>query len=88
MRKYVTAAYLAMLLLTGCVAASDAALQNMEIKDNRTSAGTETDTEKPSIVDNRSQTDSASDIAVSDEEFEKTEYLYESSIGDSLYFML
>ena len=86
MRKCVIAACLAVLLLAGCAAATDAASQNVEIRDNRTSAGTETGAEKPSIVDNRSQTDSESDIAVSDEEFEKTGYLYENSIGDSLYF--
>lgn len=86
MRKSVTAVCLAVFLLTGCAAASDGASQNVEIKDNRTSVGTESDAEKSSVVDNRSQTDSASDIAVTDEEFEKTGYLYENSIGDSLYF--
>lgn len=88
MRKCVITICLAVFLLAGCSTAPDAVSQNVEIKDNRTSTETVTDAEKSSIVDNRLQSHSESEIVVSDSEFEKRGYLFENTIGDSLYFYI
>ncbi len=91
MRKNFLMALLAAVLLTGCQTASDSTSQNIALRDNRTSSETgqkENAGANTVVVDNRVQAASASNAAVSDEEFDKIGYLYENSIGDSLYFYI
>ena len=62
----------------------------MQVNDNRTT--TEETGNGSTVVDNRQKDDTSSSeapvAAASDADFEKTGYLYENSIGDSLYFYI
>ena len=93
MKKWSLALILSMAIMAGCgsnPSSAQATEANVEVKDNRT------ETEKSSgsgstVVDNRQKKESASSMAsksVSDDDFEKTGYIYENSIGDSLYFYI
>lgn len=58
----------------------------VQVKDNRENAG---DTQVISQEnDNRDDESSTTSATAGDEEFEKTGYLYENSIGDTLYFYI
>ena len=93
MKKWSLALVLSMAILAGCGSNQSSAQTteaNVEVKDNRT------ETEKSggsgsTVVDNRQKKETASAMSsksVSDEDFEKTGYIYENSIGDSLYFYI
>lgn len=93
MKKWSLALIFSMAILAGCGSTQSPAQTteaNVEVKDNRT------ETEKSggsgsTVVDNRQKKETASAMSsksVSDDDFEKTGYIYENSIGDSLYFYI
>ena len=71
---------LAMVMLTGC--GKDSVASQSTTGKNGSASST--------VVDDRQKDETTSAVATtaSDEEFEKTGYLYENSIGDSLYFYI
>ena len=77
-----------MLILTACGSSSKSGSQNVEVKDNRTENASGDATGGTSIVDNRDKNDSDAAATASDDEFEKTGYLFENTIGDTLYFYI
>ncbi len=78
-------------LVASCILFSAFAIGSGSSSDT-TSSGSSTESvggSTTTVVDNRESAGSASSsasVSVSDEDFEKTGYLYENSIGDSLYF--
>ena len=94
MKKCLVGLLLGMVMLAGCgsnVESSQPAQNNVQVNDNRTTTE-DTAGNGSTVVDNR-QKDNTSSAAASvataeDSDFEKTGYLYENSIGDSLYFYI
>lgn len=92
MKKWCMAIVLASILLTACGSKSkpvSPAEPNVQVIDNRQATAEKTDL-APVVVDNRQKenVDAAVTVTVADEEFEKTGYIFENIIGDSLYFYI
>ncbi len=86
MKKVLIALLLTTVMLAGCGSDTGATQSNVQVIDNRTEAE---GANGSAVVDNRQKDDSASTAAAaSDEDFDKVGYLYENSIGDSLYFYI
>ena len=93
MKRGIIALVIASVMLAGCGSNSGSAQpvqNNVQVNDNRTStegaAGNGS-----TVVDNRQKDDTSSTApaaTATDADFEKSGYLYENSIGDSLYFYI
>ncbi len=84
---------MATVLLAGCgttVSETQTTESNVQVNDNRSSSDESKESSSSTVVDNRQKEDTGTQktAEVSDEDFEKTGYLYENSIGDSLYFYI
>ncbi len=93
MKKRLIAIIMATVMLAGCGSGSvsdKSANKNVKVNDNRKS--TESEKNGTTVVDNRKKGDSATDetqeVTANDEDFEKTGYLFENTIGDSLFFYI
>ncbi len=78
------------MMLAGCGSnkeSSKPAQPDVKVNDNRSTAEEGAGTTS-TIVDNRQKDNPAANGSASDEDFEKTGYLYENSIGDSMYFYI
>ena len=94
MKKGLIAIVMATVMLSGCgsYSASDqSSNKNVKVNDNRKSTE-ESEKKETNVVDNRKKGDSATEtsqeVTANDEDFEKNGYLFENSIGDSLYFYI
>lgn len=93
MKRGLLALLLVTVMLAGCGSNSGTAQpaqNNVQVNDNRTT--TDGTGNGSTVVDNRQKdntdTTAAPVATASDDDFEKTGYLYENSIGDSLYFYI